>query len=168
MLRKTGVCLAQAWMPVNSSLYNPEGWFCTNGGDRRLCLEPQPWAIMSTKMVRETALRRFRVHISLRLLCPEPVLSSRRVSGRRKLNESHAAQGEPVLNASERTTLVQSMDELLHLDAPGTWVTDPGRGVTGAAVASKCWHNGSSGFPCGYHENAGASNDVAFYWRAIL
>ena len=76
MLRKTGVCLAQAWMPVNSSLYNPEGWFCTNGGDRRLCLEPQPWAIMSTKMVRETALRRFVfLGFTFRYVCYVPSLS---------------------------------------------------------------------------------------------
>jgi cellobiose phosphorylase len=109
-----GEWLSRAWMPVNSS-YNPDGWFCTNGEDYRLCLEPQPWAIMATKM------------------------------------------GESVLSSAERSTLVQSMENLLHLGAPGTWdVSSAQRGITGAAVASKCWHNGSSGFPCGYHENAGA------------
>lgn len=51
-----GEWLNRAWIPLphNSSASDPGakqfpgGWACTNGVDDRLCLEPQPWAIMAS------------------------------------------------------------------------------------------------------------------------
>ena len=49
-----GAWLNRAWIPLPKNGSNPGaqqfpgGWACTNGVDDRLCLEPQPWAILAS------------------------------------------------------------------------------------------------------------------------
>lgn len=44
-----GAWISRAWIPVNNSEQFPGGWACTNGFDNRLCLEPQPWALLASE-----------------------------------------------------------------------------------------------------------------------
>lgn len=48
-----GAWLNRAWIPLpkngsSGAAQFPGGWACTNGVDKRLCLEPQPWAILAS------------------------------------------------------------------------------------------------------------------------
>merc|ERR1712187_842696 len=62
-LRKSawnGEWFNRAWVPVNESAPLasdfPGGWQCTNGADKRLCLEPQSWAIIAQELHRDALL----------------------------------------------------------------------------------------------------------------
>ena len=48
-----GAWLNRAWIPLPNRTASdefPGGWACTNGADRRLCLEPQPWAMLASQV----------------------------------------------------------------------------------------------------------------------
>ncbi len=134
-----GKWLNRAWIPLpnNASAGGPgakqfpHGWACTNGVDDRLCLEPQPWAIIA---------------------------STQRSSSSSKLNGSDSAV---VLDAAQIATLIDSMRSKLGSPLGSTVLSRPFARTAVPAKAEMSGGRGASSSrtgdaaDSGQHENGG-------------